>query len=138
MRMATMAEVLTAHTAHLDAATRKSARALLDNVFEARPGVRALSTSDAGADFYAARGWRRWQGPSSALTPTGSDAPRTTTAAFMSWGWWSRWICLVRLPAIGATATSGSARFVRGSLRAKSRPPRRGCLLVSRHARIGW
>jgi aminoglycoside 2'-N-acetyltransferase I len=31
----------------------------------------ALSTSDAGADFYAARGWRRWQGPSSALTPTG-------------------------------------------------------------------
>ena len=66
-----MAEVLTAHTAHLDATTRKSARALLDEVFEARPGVRALSTSDAGADFYAARGWRRWQGPSSALTPTG-------------------------------------------------------------------
>jgi aminoglycoside 2'-N-acetyltransferase I len=31
----------------------------------------ALSASDAGADFYAARGWRRWQGPSSALTPIG-------------------------------------------------------------------
>jgi aminoglycoside 2'-N-acetyltransferase I len=143
--MATMAEVLTAHTAHLDAATRKAARALLDDVFEDMTdydwehalggvhalvwegtelighasviqrrllhrgralragyvegvGVRAdrrgrghgtammdalerlvrdaydlgaLSTSDAGADFYAARGWRRWQGPSSALTPTG-------------------------------------------------------------------
>jgi aminoglycoside 2'-N-acetyltransferase I len=140
-----MAEVLTAHTAHLDAATRKAARALLDDVFEDMTdydwehalggvhalvwegtelighasviqrrllhrgralragyvegvGVRAdrrgrghgtammdalerlvrgaydlgaLSTSDAGADFYAARGWRRWQGPSSALTPTG-------------------------------------------------------------------
>ena len=143
--MATMAAVLTAHTAHLDAATRKAARALLDDVFEDMTdydwehalggvhalvwegtelighasviqrrllhrgralragyvegvGVRAdrrgrghgtammdalerlvrdaydlgaLSTSDAGADFYAARGWRRWQGPSSALTPTG-------------------------------------------------------------------
>ncbi|HKS50465.1 MAG TPA: GNAT family N-acetyltransferase [Pseudonocardiaceae bacterium] len=140
-----MAAVLTAHTAHLDAATRKAARALLDDVFEDMTdydwehalggvhalvwegtelighasviqrrllhrgralragyvegvGVRAdrrgrghgtammdalerlvrdaydlgaLSTSDAGADFYAARGWRRWQGPSSALTPTG-------------------------------------------------------------------
>jgi aminoglycoside 2'-N-acetyltransferase I len=32
--MAAMAEVLTAHTAHLDAATRKAARALLDDVFE--------------------------------------------------------------------------------------------------------
>jgi len=140
-----MAEVSTAHTAHLDAATRKAARTLLDDVFDDMTdydwehalggvhalvwegtelighasviqrrllhrgralragyvegvGVRAdrrgrghgtammdalervvrdaydlgaLSASDAGADFYAARGWRRWQGPSSALTPTG-------------------------------------------------------------------
>jgi aminoglycoside 2'-N-acetyltransferase I len=33
--------------------------------------VAALGASDEGADFYAARGWHRWQGPTSALTPAG-------------------------------------------------------------------
>lgn len=33
--------------------------------------VVALATSDDGAAFYAARGWLPWQGPTSALTPTG-------------------------------------------------------------------
>jgi aminoglycoside 2'-N-acetyltransferase I len=31
----------------------------------------ALSASDAGAALYMARGWKLWQGPSSALTPAG-------------------------------------------------------------------
>jgi len=31
----------------------------------------ALGTTEAAADFYAARGWKAWQGPTSALTPTG-------------------------------------------------------------------
>lgn len=31
----------------------------------------ALSATDEAADFYAGRGWRLWQGPSSALTPDG-------------------------------------------------------------------
>jgi aminoglycoside 2'-N-acetyltransferase I len=31
----------------------------------------ALGATDEGARFYAARGWRLWQGPSGALTPTG-------------------------------------------------------------------
>jgi aminoglycoside 2'-N-acetyltransferase I len=31
----------------------------------------ALATSEEGASFYAPRGWRRWQGPTSALTPAG-------------------------------------------------------------------
>jgi aminoglycoside 2'-N-acetyltransferase I len=31
----------------------------------------ALGATDAAADLYAARGWKRWQGPTSALTPTG-------------------------------------------------------------------
>jgi aminoglycoside 2'-N-acetyltransferase I len=140
-----MAELRTAHTADLDIATRKAARALLDNVFDDMTdddwehalggvhalvwegaelighasviqrrllnggralrtgyveavGVRAdrrgrghgaammdalervvrgayelgaLGASDAGAAFYVARGWRLWQGPSSALTPAG-------------------------------------------------------------------
>ncbi|MPZ89701.1 MAG: GNAT family N-acetyltransferase [Nitriliruptorales bacterium] len=141
-----MIEVRTAHTADLDAATLKAARALLDEVFEGDMtdhdwehalggvhalawegtelighaslvqrqllhggralrtgyvegvGVRAdrrgrghgaammdalervvrgayeigaLAATDEAAGFYAVRGWRVWQGPSSALTPTG-------------------------------------------------------------------
>ena len=31
----------------------------------------ALATSEEATDFYAPRGWRRWQGPTSALTPAG-------------------------------------------------------------------
>jgi len=31
----------------------------------------ALGASDEGAAFYAARGWRRWQGPTSTLTAAG-------------------------------------------------------------------
>ncbi|MGI8448416.1 MAG: GNAT family N-acetyltransferase [Streptosporangiaceae bacterium] len=33
--------------------------------------VGALGSTDAGAAFYAARGWLRWLGPCSALTPDG-------------------------------------------------------------------
>ena len=33
--------------------------------------VGALSATDAGAGLYTARGWKQWQGPTSALTPTG-------------------------------------------------------------------
>jgi aminoglycoside 2'-N-acetyltransferase I len=145
MAKARTAEVRTAHTADLDAGTRRAARALLDDVFEdmtdsdwehALGGVHALvregtelvghaslvqrrllhsgralrtgyveavavradrrgrghgaalmaalervvraaydlgalSATDAGGTFYAARGWQLWQGPSSALTPRG-------------------------------------------------------------------
>jgi aminoglycoside 2'-N-acetyltransferase I len=31
----------------------------------------ALGATDAAVGFYEARGWRRWQGPTSALTPAG-------------------------------------------------------------------
>ena len=31
----------------------------------------ALGATDEAAAFYAARGWRRWEGPTSALTPAG-------------------------------------------------------------------
>jgi aminoglycoside 2'-N-acetyltransferase I len=33
--------------------------------------VGALGTTDEAVSFYAARGWLRWQGPTSALTPAG-------------------------------------------------------------------
>jgi aminoglycoside 2'-N-acetyltransferase I len=32
----------------------------------------ALGATDAAAGLYAARGWRRWEGPTSALTPEGT------------------------------------------------------------------
>ncbi len=31
----------------------------------------ALSATGDGAAFYSALGWRQWQGPTAALTPTG-------------------------------------------------------------------
>jgi aminoglycoside 2'-N-acetyltransferase I len=33
--------------------------------------VAALGATEEAADFYAARGWQLWRGPTSALTPTG-------------------------------------------------------------------
>jgi aminoglycoside 2'-N-acetyltransferase I len=43
----------------------------LERVIRRAYDVGALSATDAGARFYAARGWELWRGPTSALTPTG-------------------------------------------------------------------
>ena len=43
----------------------------LERVVRAACQLGALCATDAGAAFYAARGWRLWQGPLSALTPAG-------------------------------------------------------------------
>jgi aminoglycoside 2'-N-acetyltransferase I len=43
----------------------------LEHVVRAAYDVGALGATDEAADFYAARGWKQWQGPTSALTPTG-------------------------------------------------------------------
>lgn len=43
----------------------------LERVIRAAYDLGALGASDEGAAFYAARGWRPWRGPSSALTPAG-------------------------------------------------------------------
>jgi aminoglycoside 2'-N-acetyltransferase I len=45
--------------------------AALERVVRAAYDLGALSATDAAGTFYAARGWRLWQGPSSAITPTG-------------------------------------------------------------------
>jgi aminoglycoside 2'-N-acetyltransferase I len=45
--------------------------AALERVLRGAYDLGALGASDAGARFYAARGWRLWRGPSSALTPAG-------------------------------------------------------------------
>jgi aminoglycoside 2'-N-acetyltransferase I len=43
----------------------------LERVLRVAYDLGALGATDEGAAFYAGRGWRRWQGPTSALTPTG-------------------------------------------------------------------
>jgi len=43
----------------------------LEQVARGAYEVVALGATDEGAALYAARGWRRWQGPTSALTPDG-------------------------------------------------------------------
>lgn len=43
----------------------------LEAVIRGAYDVGALSASDAGAELYLSRGWQRWRGPTSALTPDG-------------------------------------------------------------------
>jgi aminoglycoside 2'-N-acetyltransferase I len=43
----------------------------LERVVRGAYEVGALGATDEAAEFYAARGWKVWRGPTSALTPTG-------------------------------------------------------------------
>jgi aminoglycoside 2'-N-acetyltransferase I len=43
----------------------------LERVLRGAYDLGALAATDEGAGFYAARGWKPWRGPSSALTPAG-------------------------------------------------------------------
>jgi aminoglycoside 2'-N-acetyltransferase I len=43
----------------------------LERVLRGAYDLGALGSTEEGAGFYAARGWKLWRGPSSALTPTG-------------------------------------------------------------------
>jgi aminoglycoside 2'-N-acetyltransferase I len=43
----------------------------LERVVRGAYELGALGATDEAADLYAARGWKLWQGPTSALTPTG-------------------------------------------------------------------
>ena len=45
--------------------------AVLERIIRLGYEIGALAASDAGAAFYPARGWLRWPGPCSALTPEG-------------------------------------------------------------------
>jgi len=54
---------------------RGYASALLDAVERVLRGaydLGALSSTDAAVEFYATRGWQRWEGPTSTLTPVGT------------------------------------------------------------------
>jgi len=71
--------VALAHTADLSPDRLAAARTLIYRCFdevtesdwEHALGGRALGATDVGARLYAARGWQRWRGPTSALTPAG-------------------------------------------------------------------
>ncbi len=45
--------------------------ALLGAAVRGAYNLGALGATDEAAGFYAARGWRQWEGPTSALTPAG-------------------------------------------------------------------
>jgi aminoglycoside 2'-N-acetyltransferase I len=45
--------------------------AALERVIRRAYDVGALASSDEATGFYASRGWRQWEGPTSALTPSG-------------------------------------------------------------------
>ncbi|WP_433264140.1 GNAT family N-acetyltransferase [Actinosynnema sp. CS-041913] len=50
-----------------------SVMAALEGVVRGAYEVGALSASEDALDFYAARGWRPWRGPSSVLAPGGPE-----------------------------------------------------------------
>ena len=45
----------------------------LERVVRGAYDLGALGATDEAADFYEARGWKRWRGPTSVLTPTGIE-----------------------------------------------------------------
>jgi aminoglycoside 2'-N-acetyltransferase I len=49
------------------AAAMEAVEAVIRGAYE----LGALASSEEGAGFYAARGWKPWKGPTSALTPSG-------------------------------------------------------------------
>jgi aminoglycoside 2'-N-acetyltransferase I len=57
-----------------DRRRRGHATALMDaleRVIRGAYELGALGATDEGARFYAGRGWKRWEGPTSTLAPTG-------------------------------------------------------------------
>ena len=46
---------------------------VLERVVRGAYDLGALGATDEAAEFYAGRGWRLWQGPTSALTPAGIE-----------------------------------------------------------------
>jgi aminoglycoside 2'-N-acetyltransferase I len=48
----------------------------IERVLRGAYDLGALGATDDGARFYAKRGWKLWQGPTSTLTPTGIERTR--------------------------------------------------------------
>lgn len=47
--------------------------AALEQVIRGAYEIGALASSEMGADFYLERGWQRWSGTASVITPTGIE-----------------------------------------------------------------
>jgi aminoglycoside 2'-N-acetyltransferase I len=64
-------EAIAVREAHRGQGCGATVMEALESVIRGAYSLGALSATDAGAGFYAGRGWRQWEGPVSALTPTG-------------------------------------------------------------------
>ena len=58
----------------------------LERVLRGAYDLGALGATDEAADFYASRGWKLWQGPTSALTPTGIKRTKDEDGAIFVFG----------------------------------------------------
>lgn len=66
-------EGVAVHADHRRQGLGAAVMAPVERVIRAAYDLGALSSSEIGVPFYAARGWQRWQGPTWALTPTGRE-----------------------------------------------------------------
>jgi aminoglycoside 2'-N-acetyltransferase I len=64
-------EAVGVHASHRGRGHGAAMMAELEQVIRAAYDLGALSATDDAGAFYAGRGWRRWEGPTSALTPDG-------------------------------------------------------------------
>ena len=58
----------------------------LERVLRGAYDLGALGATDEAADFYASRGWKLWQGPTSALTPAGVTRTKEDDGAIFVFG----------------------------------------------------
>lgn len=64
-------EGVAVHPDHRRRGVGGAVMAPVERVIRAAYELGALSSSEMAVPFYLSRGWRRWEGPSSALTPDG-------------------------------------------------------------------
>jgi aminoglycoside 2'-N-acetyltransferase I len=65
-------EGVAVHGDHRRLGVGAAVMAPVERIIRAAYDLGALSSSEVGIPFYEARGWQRWQGPTSALTPEGT------------------------------------------------------------------
>ncbi len=65
-------EAVAVAAAHRRRGVASAVMAQLEAAIRAAYDLGALGATDDGAALYTARGWHRWRGPTSGLTPTGS------------------------------------------------------------------
>lgn len=66
-------EGVAVHSGHRRLGIGALVMAPVERVIRAAYDLGALSSTELGVPFYEARGWQQWQGPTHALTPTGTE-----------------------------------------------------------------